>query len=43
LAWFFSLARHHESALPWKVDLVDRKAANEAFGAIIDATCIELG
>lgn len=25
-----------ESALPWKVDIVDRKAVSPAFGAIID-------
>ena len=29
-----------ESALPFKVDLVDRTAINPAFGAIIDATAI---
>ena len=26
-----------ESALPWKVDLVDRATVSEAFGRIIDA------
>jgi predicted nucleotidyltransferase len=26
-----------ESALPWKVDLVDRKTVSEAFGRILDA------
>ena len=26
-----------ESALPWKVDLVDRRAISEAFGRIVDA------
>ena len=31
-----------ESALPWKVDLVDRRAVSEAFGRIIDATRKEL-
>ncbi len=31
-----------ESPLPWKVDLVDRKAVSAAFAAIIDATKIAL-
>ncbi len=31
-----------ESALPFKVDLVDRKSVSDAFGAIIDARKIEL-
>lgn len=32
-----------ESALPWKVDLVDRRAVTEAFGAIIDAARVPIG
>ena len=32
-----------ESALPWKVDLVDRLTVSEAFGRIIDADAIALG
>lgn len=32
-----------ESALPWKVDLVDRRTVTEAFGAIIDAARLPLG
>lgn len=32
-----------ESALPWKVDIVDRRTVSEAFGRIIDATRKELG
>lgn len=31
-----------ESALPFKVDLVDRKAVSPAFGAIIDVGAMEL-
>lgn len=31
-----------ESLLPWKVDLVDRKAVSDTFGRIIDATKIAL-
>lgn len=31
-----------ESALPWKVDLVDRLAVTDAFGAIIDAGRVPL-
>ncbi len=31
-----------ESALPWKVDLVDRKAIDAAFGRIVDAARREL-
>ena len=31
-----------DSALPWKVDLVDRSAVSQAFGAMIDAGCIAL-
>lgn len=31
-----------ESALPWKVDLVDRRAVTDAFGAIIDASRVPL-
>jgi len=31
-----------ESALPWKVDLVDRHAVTDAFGAIIDASRVPL-
>lgn len=31
-----------DSALPWKVDVVDRKAVTEAFGAIIDAGAVPL-
>lgn len=31
-----------ESALPWKVDLVDRKAVSEGFGRIIDAASMPL-
>ncbi len=34
-----------ESALPWKVDLIDRRTVSAAFGAIIDAgkVALELG
>lgn len=32
-----------ESALPWKVDIVDRHTVSEAFARIIDATRRELG
>lgn len=31
-----------ESALPWKVDIVDRKAASATFGRIIDAGLVAL-
>lgn len=31
-----------ESALPWKVDLVDRSAVSAAFGRIIDESAIAL-
>lgn len=31
-----------ESALPWKVDLVDRRTVSAAFGAIIDAARVAL-
>ena len=31
-----------ESALPWKVDLVDRNMADDRFGRIIDETAIAL-
>lgn len=31
-----------DSALPWKVDLVDRRAVSEAFGAIIDGCKVAL-
>lgn len=31
-----------DSALPWKVDLVDRRMVNDAFGTIIDANRIDL-
>lgn len=31
-----------ESPLPWKVDLVDRRAVSDAFGRIIDITKIAL-
>jgi predicted nucleotidyltransferase len=31
-----------ESALTWKVDLVDRRSVSEAFGALIDRTAIPL-
>lgn len=31
-----------ESLLPWKVDLIDRKTVNDAFGCIIDATKVAL-
>lgn len=31
-----------ESALPWKVDLVDRAAVAEAFGRLIDDSAIAL-
>ena len=31
-----------ESELPWKVDLVDRKAVSDAFGKLIDASKIAL-
>lgn len=31
-----------ESALPWKVDIVDRRTVGAAFGQIIDATRHEL-
>jgi uncharacterized protein len=30
-----------ESALPWKVDIIDRRAVTPDFGAIIDATRID--
>lgn len=43
LALLASLAEaFDESALPWKVDLVDRRAVSAAFGAIIDAGRREL-
>ncbi len=32
-----------ESALPWKVDLLGRRAVTDAFGAIIDASRVPLG
>lgn len=32
-----------ESALPWKVDLVDRRMVSAPFGRIIDASRVELG
>ena len=32
-----------ESGLPWKVDLVDRRAVSEAFGNIIDEAKVPLG
>lgn len=32
-----------ESALPWKVDLVDRRIVSEDFGRILDAARIALG
>lgn len=31
-----------ESALPWKVDVVDRRSVSQPFGAIIDANRIAL-
>lgn len=31
-----------ESALPWKVDLVDRASVGDAFGRIIDAATVAL-
>ncbi|WP_225204459.1 nucleotidyltransferase domain-containing protein [Novosphingobium huizhouense] len=31
-----------ESALPWKVDLIDRRAVADAFGAILDAKRVAL-
>lgn len=31
-----------ESALPWKVDVVDRSTVSDAFGRIIDETAIPL-
>ncbi len=31
-----------ESALPWKVDLIDRHLVTDAFGAIIDAEAMAL-
>ena len=31
-----------ESALPWKVDLVDRASVDEAFGQIIDEAAVPL-
>lgn len=31
-----------ESVLPWKVDLVDRRAVSDTFGEIIDGGCIWL-
>lgn len=31
-----------ESGLPWKVDLVDRRAVSASFGAIIDAGRVDL-
>lgn len=31
-----------ESALPWKVDLIDRHLVTDAFGAIIDAGAVAL-
>lgn len=31
-----------ESELPWKVDLVDRKAVSKAFGKLIDQTKIAI-
>jgi len=31
-----------ESALPWKVDLIDRRTVSAAFGTIIDAVSVDL-
>lgn len=32
-----------EAALPWKVDIVDRRTVSDAFGRIIDRTRRDLG